>query len=127
MGAARLTRGLSLQIRHQDFVTASEVIGISPLRLIVRHLIPNTLGITVVSMAMSIPSAIFLEATLSFIGVGVIPPTPSWGQLIAAATDVFRYYPWQFIIPCACVSVTMFCSNLVGDGLRDALNPKLRG
>jgi oligopeptide transport system permease protein len=75
---------------------------------------------------MSLPSAIFYEAFLSYIGLGVTPPTPSWGQLIKAAGEVFRYYPYQFLIPCACVAITMLCFNLIGDGLRDALDPKLR-
>ena len=67
-----------------------------------------------------------VKAFLSYIGLGVTPPQPSWGQLIKAAGETFRYYPYQFIIPCLCVSITMLCFNLIGDGLRDALDPKLR-
>ncbi|MCI8525325.1 MAG: ABC transporter permease [Oscillospiraceae bacterium] len=126
MSAARSTRGLVLQMRHRDFITASETLGASPARLIVRHLLPNTLGILVVGMAMMVPNVIFYEAFLSFIGLGVTPPDPSWGQLIKAAAETFRHYPYQFIIPCVCISVTMLCCNLIGDGLRDALDPKLR-
>jgi oligopeptide transport system permease protein len=77
-------------------------------------------------MTMTIPGVIFAEAFLSFIGLGVAPPSPSWGQLISAASDNFRHYPYQFIIPCACISVTLLCFNLLGDGLRDALDPRLR-
>ena len=126
MGSARATRGLVLQIKARDFVTASETLGASAWWIIVKRLIPNTLGIRVVGITMSIPSVIFYEAFLSYIGLGVTPPTPSWGQLIKAAGENFRYYPYQFIIPCAMVGLTMLCFNLVGDGLRDALDPKLR-
>ncbi len=127
MGAARATRGLVLQIKARDFVTASETLGAPAWWIIVKRLIPNTLGIRVVGITMSIPSVIFYEAFLSYIGLGVTPPTPSWGQLIKAAGENFRYYPYQFIIPCVMVGITMLCFNLVGDGLRDALDPKLRG
>jgi oligopeptide transport system permease protein len=126
MGSARGTRGLVLQIKNREFVTASETLGASPMWLIFRHLIPNTLGIRVVSITMSIPGVIFYEAFLSYIGLGVVPPNPSWGQLIKAAAEVFRYHPYQFIIPCAFISLSMLCFNLIGDGLRDALDPKLR-
>ena len=126
MSAARSTRGLVLQLRGRDFVVASETLGASPARLIVKHLLPNTLGILVVGMAMMVPNVIFYEAFLSYIGLGITPPDPSWGQLIKAAAEMFRYYPYQFIIPCMCISITMLCCNLIGDGLRDALDPKLR-
>ena len=126
MSAARSTRGLVLQLRNRDFVVASETLGASPARLIVKHLLPNTLGILVVGMAMMVPNVIFYEAFLSYIGLGITPPEPSWGQLIKAAAGVFRDYPYQFIIPCVFVSITMLCCNLIGDGLRDALDPKLR-
>ncbi len=126
MSAARSTRGLVLQLRNRDFVVASETLGASPARLIVKHLLPNTLGILVVGMAMMVPNVIFYEAFLSYIGLGITPPDPSWGQLIKAAAETFRYYPYQFIIPCIFISITMLCCNLIGDGLRDALDPKLR-
>ena len=126
MGSARSTRGLVLQLKSREFVVAAETLGASPAWIIARRLIPNTLGIRVVSITMALPSMIFYEAFLSYIGLGVTPPSPSWGQLIKAAGEVFRYYPYQFIIPCVCVSITMLCFNLIGDGLRDALDPKLR-
>ncbi len=125
LGSARSTRGLVLQLKARDFVMASETLGASPFRIIVRHLLPNTLGITVVGLSMSIPGVIFSEAFLSFIGLGVAPPTPSWGQLIKTASETFKSHPYQFIFPCACISVTMLCFNLIGDGLRDALDPRL--
>ncbi|MGN1018805.1 MAG: ABC transporter permease [Aristaeellaceae bacterium] len=126
MGSARATRGMILQLKSRDFVVASKTLGAPAWWIIVKRLIPNTLGIRVVSITMSIPSAIFYEAFLSYIGLGVTPPAPSWGQLIKSAGENFRYYPYQFIIPCALVGITMLCFNLVGDGLRDALDPRLR-
>ena len=126
LGSARSTRGLVLQLKERDFVMASQTLGASPLRIIFKHLLPNTLGIAVVGMASSIPSIIFAEAFLSFIGLGIAPPNPSWGQLIKAASSVFKTYPYQFLIPCLCISITMLCCYLMGDGLRDALDPRLR-
>lgn len=126
MGSARSTRGLVLQLKGRDFVVASRTLGAPAWWIIIKRLIPNTLGIRVVSITMAIPSAIFYEAFLSYIGLGVTPPAPSWGQLIKEASTNFRYYPYQFIIPCAIVGLTMLCFNLVGDGLRDALDPRLR-
>jgi oligopeptide transport system permease protein len=127
MDSARLTRGLVLQLKQQEYVIASQTLGVSTSKIILRHLLPNTLGIIIVGMTMSIPSAIFYEAFLSFIGLGVTPPEPSWGQLIKSAAETFRYYPYQFLIPCACISLSMLCFNLIGDGLRDALDPRLHG
>ncbi|MBN1777522.1 MAG: ABC transporter permease [Clostridiales bacterium] len=126
MGSARAARGMVLQIKAREFVMASKTLGASPARIIFRHLLPNTLGIMVVGVTLTIPMIIFAEAFLSFIGLGVAPPNPSWGQLISIAAEVFKSYPYQFIIPCAFVSLTMLCFNLLGDGLRDALDPKLR-
>ena len=126
MGSARSTRGLVLQLKERDFVMASKTLGASPARIIFKHLIPNTMGIAVVGMASSIPNIIFAEAFLSFIGLGIAPPKPSWGQLIKSASTVFKTYPYQFLIPCACISITMLCCYLMGDGLRDALDPRLR-
>lgn len=126
LGSARSTRGLVLQLKERDFVMASQTLGASSLRIIFKHLLPNTMGIAVVGMASSIPSIIFAEAFLSFIGLGIAPPNPSWGQLIKAASSVFKTYPYQFLIPCLCISITMLCCYLMGDGLRDALDPRLR-
>lgn len=126
MISARITRGLILQLKNREFVVASETLGASPFRLITRHLIPNTMGIIVVGMTLMMPNIIFYEAFLSYIGLGIKPPNPSWGQLIKIASETFRYYPYQFVFPCLCVSITMLCFNLIGDGLRDALDPRLR-
>ena len=126
LGSARTTRGLVLQLKEREFVMASTTLGASPMRIILRHLLPNTLGIIVVGMTMTIPSVIFAEAFLSFIGLGITPPNPSWGQLIKEESEVFKQYPYRFIIPCIFVGLTMLCFNLLGDGLRDALDPRLR-
>ncbi len=124
--SARSTRGMVLQLKTSEFIMASETLGASPARIIARHLLPNTLGIAIVGMTLMIPSIIFAEAFLSFIGLGIAPPNPSWGQLIKEASEIFKQYPYRFIIPCSFVSLTMMCFNLLGDGLRDALDPKLQ-
>lgn len=126
MGTARSVRGLVLQLKEREFVLASRTLGASHARLIFDHLVPNTLGIVVVSMTMGVPSAIFQEAYLSFIGLGIAPPIPSWGQLANAGVAVFKVFPLQLFIPAILISITMLSFNLFGDGLRDALDPKLR-
>ena len=126
MGSARSVRGLVLQLKEREFVLAARTLGASPNRLIFRHLIPNTLGIVVVGMTMAVPAAIFFEAYLSFIGLGVQPPMTSWGQLANLGVGAFRVYPGQLFIPAAAICVTMLSFNLLGDGVRDALDPRLR-
>ena len=98
----------------------------SNLRIILRHVVPNVLGVIIVTLTMSIPSAIFTEAYLSYIGVGLQPPLTSWGQLANAGAAVMRTYPYQMIYPSVFISLTMLSLQLLGDGLRDALDPKLR-
>ena len=126
MGTTRSARGLVLMVKDREFVLASKKLGASPWRVIMKHLIPNTMGYHVVGITMTIPSVIFYEAFLSFIGLGVTPPNPSWGQLIKLASATFKEYPYQFAIPCGIVCITILCFNLLGDGLRDALDPKMR-
>ena len=126
MGSARNVRGLILKIKEEEFVLASRILKASHKRIIFNHLVPNTLGIVVVSMTLGVPAAIFQEAYLSFIGLGIKPPIPSWGQLANLGTAVFRIYPTQLLIPAIMISLTMLSFNLFGDGLRDALDPKLR-
>jgi oligopeptide transport system permease protein len=125
-GAARLTRGQVLQLREREFVQASRLLGARPLYLLVRHLLPNTLGVILVSLTFAIPSAIFTEAFLSFIGMGVAPPTPSWGSMCNDGIKTFLVYPHEFLFPAAAISVTVLAFNLLGDGLRDALDPRMR-
>lgn len=126
MGTARNVRGLVLQLKNQEFINASRVLGASPLRLIFKHLIPNTLGIVIVGMTMSVPAAIFYEATLSFLGLGIKAPLTSWGQLLQLGVQNYKYFPAQLFIPAFFLSITLLAFNLFGDGMRDALDPKLR-
>jgi len=126
MGSARSVRGLVLQIKEFEFVLAARALGASPLRLILLHLIPNTLGIVVVGMTMAIPGVIFHEAYLSFIGLGIQPPMTSWGQLARLGSQFFRTYPYMLLIPSIFICLTMLSFNLFGDGLRHALDPRLR-
>ncbi len=125
-GAARLTRGQVLQLREAEFVQASRLLGASPVHLLARHLLPNTLGVVLVALTFAIPSAIFTEAFLSFIGMGVVPPTPSWGLMCNDGLATFLTDPHEFLFPAIAISVTVLAFNLLGDGLRDALDPKMR-
>lgn len=123
---ARLVRGQVVALKTQEYITAAEAMGASPVRLIKNHLLPNTLSVVIVRVTLSIPSAIFSEAYLSYIGLGVKVPLCSWGSLAQAGIENFRLYPVQLFIPAICISLTMLAFNLFGDGLRDAFDPKLR-
>jgi oligopeptide transport system permease protein len=125
-GMARLVRGQVLQIKEADFVLVAKVLGASPWRIITKHLLPNTLGIIIVRVTMMIPAVIFEEAFLSFIGLGVRVPEASWGNLAQGGTVYFPNHMYLFWIPAAVICVTMLAFNLFGDGLRDALDPKMR-
>lgn len=124
LNVARLTRGQILQLKTEDYVTAARSMGVAPLTVMLRHLIPNTLGVIIVSFTLAIPQAMFSEAFLSFIGLGT--NDVSWGSLIRAGMDVRFRHPLQLIGPSALLALTMLCIQLVGDALRDALDPKLR-
>jgi ABC-type dipeptide/oligopeptide/nickel transport systems, permease components len=125
-GMARLVRGQIMSLKQQDYVIAAKVMGGRPSRIIGKHLLPNTLSIVIVNITLAIPSAIFTEAFLSYIGLGVPVPFASWGTLANEGSKVFQMYPSQLAIPAICISLTMLSFNLLGDGLRDALDPKLR-
>ena len=125
-GAARLTRGQVLSLRESEFVQASRLLGARPLYLLLRHLLPNTLGVILVSFTFAIPGAIFTEAFLSFIGMGVEPPTPSWGSMCNDGIQTFLTHPHELLFPALFISVAVLAFNLLGDGLRDALDPKMR-
>ena len=125
-GMARLVRGQIMSLKQQDYVIAAKVMGARPARIIGKHLLPNTLSIVIVDLTLAIPAAIFTEAFLSYIGLGVPVPMASWGILANDGSRVFQMYPSQLIIPAICISLTMLSFNLLGDGLRDALDPKLR-
>ncbi|GAA0124667.1 MULTISPECIES: ABC transporter permease [Clostridium] len=123
---ARLVRGQLLQIKEQEYVLAAKALGASSSRIIARHLIPNTLGVMIVAITFDIPGFIFGEAFLSYIGLGVQSPDTSWGALASAAQQNLIFYPEQLLFPALAISLTMLSFQLLGDGLRDALDPKLR-
>jgi oligopeptide transport system permease protein len=127
MGAARLTRGQVLSVREKEFVEAARSIGSSDRRIMVKHILPNVLGPIIVAETLAIPAYIAYEAFLSFIGLGVNPPTPSWGIMIADGARSIRSYPHIVLFPAIALALTMFAFNFLGDGLRDALDPKMRG
>ncbi len=123
---ARLVRGQMLSLKEQEFVLAARVMGVSKRKIIFKHLIPNAMGPIIVSMAMMIPSAVFTESFLSFIGLGVSAPQASWGTLANNALPGLTTYPYQLFFPALSIAFTMLAFNFIGDGLRDALDPRLR-
>jgi peptide/nickel transport system permease protein len=123
---ARLVRALVLQLKQVEFIAATRSLGATPLRLIVRHMIPNLLNPIIVQVSLSAGFAILAEATLSFLGLGAQVPTPDWGQMINSGATFLANDPWLAIVPGAAISVTVFSFNLLGDSLRDALDPRLR-
>lgn len=123
---ARLVRGQVISLKQQEFVTAAEALGANPSRVILRHLLPNTLSVVIVRVTLSIPGAIFSEAYLSYLGLGIPLPMCSWGSLAQAGIENFRLYPSQLFVPAIAISLTMLAFNMFGDGLRDAVDPRLR-
>jgi len=126
MGIARLVRGEVLRLKSSEYVVAARILGASPSRIIFKHLIPNTMGPIIVNMTMMIPHMIFVEAFLSFFGLGIPAPQASWGTLISDGSRIFYQYPHLLLVPGIALSLTMLGFNIFGDGLRDALDPKLR-
>jgi oligopeptide transport system permease protein len=124
---ARLTRGQVLSVREKEYVEAAHAIGAGNMRIMTRHILPNIVGPLVVAETLTIPSYILTEAFLSFIGLGVNPPTPSWGAMISDGSRAVRSYPNQALFPALALAITMFAFNFLGDGLRDAFDPRLRG
>ncbi len=122
----RLTRAQFLAHKEKDFVLAARAIGASDLRIMVSHLLPNSLGPLIVFMTLGIPEAIFTEAGLSFLGFGVNPPTPSWGQMVGESIDYLRSFWHLALFPALLIALTMLSFTLTGDGLRDALDPTMR-
>lgn len=125
-GLARLVRGQILSLKRKDFIMAADVLGVSRRDIVVRHLIPNTINVILVSISFDIPGYIFGEAFLSYLGLGVQAPNTSWGAMAASAQQVFQFYPYQLIFPALLIGLTMLAFTLLGDGLRDALDPNLR-
>lgn len=123
---ARIIRGQMLQLKRSDYVAAAKIIGASPLRILVRHLLPNAIGPIIATLTLTIPTAIFTEAFLSFLGLGVQAPAASWGVMVNDSLSAMRYYPWRLFFPASMITLTMLCFNLLGNALRDALDPRLR-
>ncbi|HEY9570406.1 diguanylate cyclase [Lysinibacillus sp. BF-4] len=123
---ARIVRGEVLSIKNQEYVLAARTLGASTGHLIMKHLIPNALGAILVTMTLTIPSAIFTESFLSYLGLGVPAPRASWGTMASDGNKAIADYPWRLIFPAVFISLTIFAFNAIGDGLRDALDPKLR-
>jgi oligopeptide transport system permease protein len=125
-GMARLVRGEVLRLKETEFVVASKGMGASMPRLILKHIFPNVLPVVIVSVTFQVTSAIFGEAFLSYIGLGIQPPLTSWGLLISSGINEMRSYPYMLFIPAVFISLTMLSLQLIGDALRDATDPKLR-
>jgi oligopeptide transport system permease protein len=126
IGSARFVRGEVLKLKEQEFVEAAKVLGVKDRTIIAKHIIPNIMGLIITNLTMAVPRAIFAEAFLSYIGLGIAPPGCSWGVLAKAGVKLMRIYPYQLFIPAFFISTTMLALNLIGDGMRDALDPKLR-
>ncbi len=126
LGMARIVRGQILALKEQEYVLAARLVGAGSWRIILRHLVPNSMGPIIVTLTLSIPEAIFTEAFLSFIGLGVSAPMASWGVLASESIAGLRSYPFQLLYPALAISLTMLSFNFLGDGLRDALDPRMR-
>jgi oligopeptide transport system permease protein len=124
---ARLVRGQVLQIREEPYIAAARLMGASAPYLVVRHMLPNLMGVLLVSLTFAIPTAIFIEAFLSFIGMGVVPPTPSWGSMCNDGIRTMLSHPHELVFPALFISATVLAFNLLGDGLRDAMDARMRG
>lgn len=123
---SRIVRGQVLSLKNQEYVLASRTLGAGVSRIMGKHLIPNTMGPILVTMTLTVPSAIFTEAFLSFLGLGLTPPLASWGTMASDGLSAIRYYPWRLFFPASFICMTIFAFNVIGDGLRDALDPRLR-
>lgn len=126
VGVARLTRGQVLSLKEKEFVEAARAIGAGPGHIMRRHLLPNALAPLIVTAAFSVPSAMLAEAVLSFLGIGIRPPTPTWGVMINDGFVVFSTTPWPVLLPSICISIVMLSFTFLGDGLRDALDPRMK-
>ncbi|WLR51585.1 ABC transporter permease [Bacillus tianshenii] len=123
---ARIVRGQVLQLKNQEYVMAAQTLGASTKRIMAKHLIPNTMGPILITMTLTVPNAIFTEAFLSYLGLGVPAPLASWGTMASEGVPALQYYPWRLFFPATFICLTIFAFNVIGDGLRDALDPRLR-
>lgn len=126
MDMARIVRGQTLSLRSREYVEAARSIGVSTTRIITSHIVPNLLGIVVIYTTVTVPGVILTESVLSFLGLGIQEPMTSWGVLIQDGTKVMDVSPWILLFPGAMLSITLYCFNFIGDGMRDALDPKDR-
>ena len=126
VGLARLVRGQVLAIKEKEYIEAARSSGSTPLKLILKHLLPNSLGPIIVTLTFGIPNAIFLEAVLSFLGVGIQPPTPTWGQMVFDGYEAIYANPTAVVFPALSIGFTLLAFTFIGDGLRDALDPRMR-
>ena len=119
-------RGEVLKIRSADYISVCKVMGESHARVIVRHIIPNAISQIIVNVTLQLGTAILTTSALSFLGLGVQPPAPEWGAMLSSARDVLRSYPLPAIVPGVAITLVVVCFSLVGDGMRDALDPRLK-
>ena len=124
VGVARLVRGQVLSVKNREFVEAARAIGAGPGRIMRKHIFPNILAPIIVTVAFAIPGAMLTESVLSFLGIGIRPPTPTWGVMINDGFLVFSTTPWPVLLPSLCISIVLLAFTFVGDGLRDALDPR---
>lgn len=125
-GGIRMLRGQILGIRKEEYLEAALTVNCSPTRIMFRHILPNALSSTIVGVTMGMGNTIMIAASLSYIGLGVQPPDPEWGAMLSSGRDVFRKYPHIMLFPGLFIFITVLCFNLFGDGLRDAMDPKLK-
>jgi len=123
---ARIVRGQTLSLKKREFIEAARAGGVSPVNIVRRHIVPNLLGVVVVYVTLTIPQVILVESFLSFLGLGVQEPMTSWGALVNDGAQVMETAPWALMFPATFLAVTLFCFNFIGDGLRDALDPRDR-
>ena len=122
----RIVRSAVLQVKGSDYIEAAVAYGSKDMRIILTHVLPNAIGPIIVQATLNLASVLLSVAALGFIGLGVPSPQPEWGTMLAESKAQMRYYPWQVIIPGVAIAVTVLSINLIGDGLRDALDPKLK-
>lgn len=127
LGAANLARGQTISLREREYVTAARTIGASPWGIILRHIFPNVLPLMIVVLMLAVGGTILAESAISFLGFGIQPPQPSWGNMLSGATQFYFKGPHLIVFPGAAITLTVLCVFLIGDGLRDALDPRLRG
>ncbi|MBD3613969.1 oligopeptide ABC transporter permease OppC [Kingella kingae] len=126
LDVARIVRGQTLGLKRKEFIEAAHVCGVSSKNIVMRHIVPNVLGVVVIYASLLVPSMILFESFLSFLGLGVQEPMTSWGAMLEEGAKTMQIAPWQLLVPSSFLVLTLFCFNFIGDGLRDALDPKDR-